>query len=690
MSTPASSPVDASSAASGPDPWSSRTRREDASLAATLEVTGSVVSGGVRGRVGIDLIYAEGGAGVYDIWPCTHSTRLAMLGWDAAGRFEGRTTFSDRHRDFGALTMVRLEFYPQDCGHYDPWSGDVGGVHVQRVPGDGPDWLSIGRVPLPRPGTGAFPIRGRLRSSTALPDGRVQFDVFQVAYGHPDTVLLSDAPQPPQTSTGADAMAFATSTNRRDRWSGHWGWPGRYILFVRDAGKDLVHGTADDVHVHGFTEIRQRRIPTIDLDAMCFGLDTCVYDRGAPGDVTGRVVTIDPLRIVDTRGDLGLPGPVAGGDGRSTSPDAVVRRQRAAAHEIAVLGRHGLPRTGVAAVVVNLTAIEAASTGYASVVPKAPSGTNVFDDQGTFTRSVTTSNLNAQQRDTMANLVVVPVGAGGRIRIFNRLGVSDMAVDLVGWIATDVHPDTTVDVTDGSGGGVVALTPTTVFDSRDRGAPVAVDRPVTIAIRDRAALPTGTTAVWLNLTTSRSQGPGFVRAGATGEPLPDTSVVNLDPGTTRTNLALVPVDERGRVDLVVVGSPTDLRVDLVAAITPEGSSMTIVAPRRALDTRRGLSTPMGPLRPGAPRTVDVATPGRIPPTATAVLANVTVTDAAGEGRITLWAWGDPPPGVATLHTAPDSTRANLAWIPLGPGGRIRMAASVAATEVILDIVGYVS
>lgn len=658
---------------------------DDLDLAATLSVDASVISGAVPGRIGIDLIYAEGGAGVYDIWPCTHSTRLPMLGWDEAGRLEGRSTFSDRHRDFGALTMVRFELYPQPCGHYDPWADEVGGVHLQRVPADGPNWLDLGRIPLPRAANGAFPIRGRLRSSEAITDGRIQLDVFQVAYGHPDTVLLSDAPQPPRTSTGVNAMAFATSTNRGDRWSGHWGWPGRYILFVRDAGPDGRHGTRDDVHVHGFTEIRERRIPTLDLDAICFGLDSCVYDQGAPRPVTGRFHTLDPVRIVDTRADLGLVGPLAGGDGRSSSPDPIIRRQRAGAHEIPVLGRHGLPRNGVAAVVVNLTAVDVASTGYAAVVPKAPSGTDVFDDQGTFARSVSTSNLNAVASETVSNLVVVPVGAGGIVRIFNRLGPLETIVDLVGWIATDTAAATP----DPMGDGVRAVDPVTVFDST-ASAPMRAGETLTVAVRDRAGLDPSSTAVWVNLTATEASAAGYVTAVASGAQPAATSALNLDPRGPRTNLALVELDAQGRIDIGVEGASTHLRVDVVAALEPRAGPLTVIAPRRALDTRRGLATPPGPLRPGAPRTVDLATAAGLPPTATAVLVNLTVTDATAPGRITLWRWGVAPPGVPTLATTPERTRANLVWLPLGPGGRIRMAASLAATEVILDVVGYVS
>jgi hypothetical protein len=638
----------------------------------TLNVVGSTVAQGTPGRIGIDLIYERGGAGVYDIWPCTHNPNLPQLGWGTSGRWEGRTHFSRSRRDFGMLTMVRLELYPQECGHYDPWSGDVGGAHVQRTPADGTDWLNVGRIPLPRPDNGAFPIRGRLLASTALTDDRVEFDVFQVAYGYPDTALFTNLPRIRRTSTGADSLAFATSKNRGDRWSGHWGWPGRYIVFIRD--------TATDRHVHGFVEIREGRIPTFDLDAVCFGLDTCVYDRGAPAPVSGGFHPLTPTRILDTREGRGLPGAVPTGDGRSSHPDARVRRLTSAQHEVPVLGRHGVPRGGVAAVVVNLTAMNAPGTGYLSVLPR-PAQSNIFDDQGTFTRRVGTSNLDVVAGSTQSQTVIARVGAGGVIRIANQRGPTHLTADLLGYI------DTSGAVT-ASASGLMPLPRATLLDTSRQGSPLTPNTPTRVRATGVWKVPADATAVMLDVTATEAAGDGHVVMWAGGTRQPAVSHLNLQRGERRSNTVMVPVAADGTIEVAVFATSTHLRVDVVGAWRPGGRAVTVIDPRRVVDSRRGVAMATGPV--AARTSVGVTLPTEVVPTGvTAVWLHVTAASPTGDGRLTVWAPGTPTPTVPTLHFGAGRTASQLVLVAPDPQGRLRVAASDAATHVMIDVVGYV-
>lgn len=638
----------------------------------TLTVTGSTLAVGTPGRIGIDLIYQRGGAGVYDIWPCTHNPRLPQLGWGASGQWSGRTTFSATNRDWGALTMVRLELYPQECGHYDPWSGDVGGAHVQRTPADGPTWLEMGRVPLPRPDNGAFPIRGRLLSSAPLTDDRVEFDVFQVAYGYPDTALVPGLPRVRRTSTGADALAFATSKNRGDRWSGHWGWPGRYILFVRD--------TATDRHVHGFVEIREGRVPTIDLDAVCFGLDTCVYDRGAPTSATGGFHPIVPTRILDTREGRGLPGPVPTGDGRSSNPDAAVRRLTSAQHEMVVTGRAGVPRAGVAAVLLNLTAVGAPGTGYVSVVSR-PDQADIFDDQGTFRRRVGTSNLEVVPGATQSQTVIARVGAGGVVRIANTGPSVHLTADLLGWI------DTSGAVT--TGAGVVPVARTTLFDSARLGEPLAADTPVRVPVAGVGEVPVGATAVTLDVTAGDVARDGHMVMWAGDGRRPAVSHMNLQGGQRRANTVVVPLAADGTVDVALVGTSASLRIDVVGAWSPGGRPLTVIDPRRVIDSRRGVGVAAGPVR--ARTSVGLTLPVAVVPTGVqAVWLHVTAATPAGAGRLRVWTQGAPVPDAPTLVFAPGRTVSQLVLVEPDERGRLRLAVSGVDTHVMMDVVGYVS
>jgi len=72
---------------------------------------------------------------------------------------------------------------------------------------------------------------------------------------------------------------------------------------------------------------------------------------------------------------------------------------------------------------VNLTAVNPTADGFATAWP---SGTAL----------PTASNLNFVHSRTVANLAVVPVGADGKIMLFNGSpGPVDLLADVVGYIA---------------------------------------------------------------------------------------------------------------------------------------------------------------------------------------------------------------------------------------------------------------
>lgn len=112
--------------------------------------------------------------------------------------------------------------------------------------------------------------------------------------------------------------------------------------------------------------------------------------RPVPAAATGEAgtfVSLRPARILDTRKSLGAGGPV--GANRTIY--------------VQVTGRAGVPGSGVAAVVLNVTVTDATSAGYITVYP----------DQ---TTRPTASNLNYPRGDTRANLVTVKLGPTGRSR----------------------------------------------------------------------------------------------------------------------------------------------------------------------------------------------------------------------------------------------------------------------------------
>ena len=337
--------------------------------AATFSV--GVATGGSIGNMGVDAIYngVKGGGGYY----------ASYSRWDSNGQLTLMTIQNGYYQDaagspysvVGSPTTLRVELYPKPTSNYnipyDVWSGNVGGAAAQRdAARDGVNWKDFGTMPLPTLGQGdAFRIDGAIVSSTPVPDGRVEFDVFQIQCGYPETCIDTK-----YSSNGTPVGSFAHGKSRNSRWSGGVGWPGFFIVFVRD--------TATGRNVHGFMDIANGQVPTIDLDATCFGMRTCAYDSGSAASPTGGFHPTNPTRILDTRTGVGIASAINPGDGRLGDPNPVNRRAMTRNHELKVTGVGGIPTSGVSAVLLNVTAVQPASGGYVSVSPRPAVAGDVF------------------------------------------------------------------------------------------------------------------------------------------------------------------------------------------------------------------------------------------------------------------------------------------------------------------------
>jgi hypothetical protein len=121
-----------------------------------------------------------------------------------------------------------------------------------------------------------------------------------------------------------------------------------------------------------------------------------------------------------------------------------------------------------------------------------------------------------------------------------------------------------------------------------------------------------------------------------------------------------------------------------------GSSFYTVTPCRVADTRDPNGPQGGPaLSAGTPRTFMVAGRCEIPPTASSVSVNVTVTQPATQGHLTLFPVGSSPPLTSTINYRAGQTRANNAIVPLGSGYINVVSGQPSGTvHFILDVNGY--
>ena len=109
-----------------------------------------------------------------------------------------------------------------------------------------------------------------------------------------------------------------------------------------------------------------------------------------------------------------------------------------------------------------------------------------------------------------------------------------------------------------------------------------------------------------------------------------------------------------------------------------------IAPRRILDTRRGIGAPAARLRVGGTVALDLNAVTTLD--TTSVVMNVTSTESTGDGYVTVFPCDDAQPVVSNLNFAAGQDIANLVTVSLGVSGTICFFAS-AATHLVADLAG---
>jgi len=679
--------------------------QQPAVAATSTTVNFTLNTSGTVGSIGVDAIYNGAGGGDYE----------TMVRWSADGRlwnfdrtagsptFGWRTSQSNGISVNGSATVMRLEIYPHppsNCSGtnendpcywqtYDPWQGIYGGVQIQVDSTMGSDWLDVGQVNLPQLGVnGAFRLQGNILAHDAVPDNRVEVDIFQIDCGWHQT-----CDHPPTNSRGVSIGAFASTKNKGNAWTGGIAYAGHYVIYIRD----MLTGR----HLHGIVDISPTNIPTIDLDAVCFGIPICTFDQGSSATATGGFHSMNPTRILDTRNGTGITnGSIRYGDGSQASTNPQFRADDAANHDLQVTGVAGIPTSGVSAVLINVTAITPSTEGFITVGPRPAGVGDVFNDQFTYKDWPTASNLNTKVGETVPNLVLARVGAGGKIRLYNFNYPTHMVADVAGWFDSSALTSTS------SGSSFYGVPPQRLVDTRngvgdasvvDGGKFAPLDSR-TFTVAGIAGVPSNVESVVLNITAVSPTGTGWVTAYPDNTTRPDASNLNLNLKSDRSNLAVVKVGSNGKIRLFVAESATHLIVDVFGyfktATGTEGKTTTI-NPTRIFDTRNGIGTTKARMNPGQTRAVQVAGAFGVPSNATAVYLNVTSVNASAWGWLAVWPTGLPMPNSSNVNFPGGSIVPNMAIVQLGANGTLQIyndagVSGTTSSDVLIDVLGYVS
>jgi hypothetical protein len=298
------------------------------------------------------------------------------------------------------------------------------------------------------------------------------------------------------------------------------------------AGQVIPNGTILPLGEDGSLALFTERGAHLLLDVAGYFVPVAVHSGQE-----GRFGAIRPTRVLDTRNE--------------SLPAAGAKRM------VQVTGGVDIPAAKyVSAVALNVTAVDARSSGFVQVAP------------GGALAPGATSSLNVEAGQTIANLVIVPVAPDGTVEFFST-AQAHLLVDVVGVFSREPNF---------VGGYFVPVQPERVLDSRPASA---VAYPASVSDRlDQFQMPgtlsrawqlsfiglssTGVGAVLVNVTATGSTAAGFVQAGpGDGK----TSTLNVERADqTVANSALVGAGNYDNIFLYT-SAPTHLIADVFGFFT---------------------------------------------------------------------------------------------------------------------------
>ncbi len=215
---------------------------------------------------------------------------------------------------------------------------------------------------------------------------------------------------------------------------------------------------------------------------------------------------------------------------------------------------------GATAALVNLTMTDGASGGFVTA-----------DTCEALTQlPPVRSNGNFVPQRNVANLAVVPIGAGNTFCVYSESPVHLIA-DVQGFFAPDGEL------------GFTLLAPRRVLDTRPGAQPAANS-----IVRVNPGVAPGTTAALVNITMTESAAGGYItadRCSALSPGLQTKSNGNVTAGQNIANLGVVQLDPDGTF-CIYVENAVDVIIDVQGTFSAGGPlRFSAAAPARRLDTR---------------------------------------------------------------------------------------------------------
>ncbi len=483
----------------------------------------------------------------------------------------------------------------------------------------------------------------------------------------------SDTTRP--STPAAPQVSGLSSTSAQVSWAAASDASGisAYYVYRDNAFAALVPGTATSATITGLTagttyQFKVRAFDNFGNKSTFSAITEFTPGNRLPSPLNafGLYFPVAPKRVLDTRPTSaigGVPTLTAGQDATVT---------------VAGVAGSGVPASGVQLVAMNVTVLNPSAPGYLTVFPADGAAPVV-------------SNLNFVAHQTVPNLVVARVSASGQVKLKLSGGRADVIIDVVGWYGSDA--------TTALGSRLATQVPKRVLDTRatSRIGPYATLGPkATIAVQ---VVPpgSGVTGVVVNLTAVAPTAYGYVTAYPGDQATrPNASNLNLAPGQTRPNLAMVKVPTSGpaagQIKIYNSGGKTDVLVDLMGTYSgttalddvTTGRVIALSTPTRVLDTRQ---------LPGKPGTGTrvwslAGVTGTVPTSVSGVIANATATAATGPTYLTLYPTDTTtatPPRTSNLNVTANQTVPNLVVVPITAHGNLGVYNAAGSIHYIIDV-----
>ena len=231
-----------------------------------------------------------------------------------------------------------------------------------------------------------------------------------------------------------------------------------------------------------------------------------------------------PMRLLDTRTGTGAP---------------VARVGANQTLKLSVLGRGGVPASGVDAVVLNVTAAESSMISYLTVWPSGQAQPYA-------------SNLNLAPNRVVPNLVISKLGNDGTVSLYNYAGDTHIIADVMGWFP--------------AASGYHSLSPLRILDTRVGNGvtgPIGARRTIDADGLCRGGVPSNAKAIVINVTAVAPTGGGYITVWPSGEARPESSNLNFVPGQTVPNLVITKVGIEGMVSFYNDAGDTHVIADVM-------------------------------------------------------------------------------------------------------------------------------